>query len=233
MRIDRLLANLGYGTRKQVKLILKAKRVLINGDICVDAASKIDQENDEIKLDDQIITNNTSIYIMLNKPEGVVCENSDKLYQTVFSLIDQTLVKCFVAGRLDVDTTGFVFITNDGVLAHKLFSNKKHIPKTYEFKVSETLTAAQIKLLEAGSINLDHHNILPAKLNKISELHYRLTIMEGKYHQVKRLLNAVGSNCIDLNRICIGELHLDKSLKPGEWRHMSLDEINLMLKKGC
>lgn len=226
MRLDKYLAHAGIGTRKQVKLLIRKKHICVNGSICNKDDTKIREYEDRITLDGEDITYEPKVYIMLNKPQGVVCATVDELHATVFDCIDALLPKdCFSVGRLDIDTEGLLLICNDGKLAHALLSPKKHVDKTYDVTMAHALSPQDIHKLESGTIRLDEVYIQPAQVEYIDSTFLRLTIREGKFHQVKRMLHAVDNEVLHLKRIRMGTLVLDHDLQPGAWRYLTKQEI--------
>lgn len=230
MRLDKYLAHAGLGTRKQVKQWIRKKHVRVNGSIICKDDVHIDEEKDIICLDDERILYEKKVYIMLHKPQGVISATVDNQHPTVFDCIDQIIPKdCFPVGRLDIDTEGLLLICNDGKLAHNILSPKKHVNKTYVVDIDHPLLEEDKKLLESGTIVLDDEVIKPAQVEILSAYKILLTIQEGKYHQVKRMLMAVQNEVKHLKRIRMGTLVLDEQLQPGEWRYLTEDEY-LQLK---
>ena len=225
MRLDKYIANNTDFSRREVKYLLRERRIKINGDTLKDAATKI-TDTDRIELDDQPIIAIGLGYFMLNKPEGIVCANSDKDQATVFDFIEEQHADLHVAGRLDRDTTGLVLITNDGQWSHRATSPRYQCVKTYRVQTEELITANMVAKLEKG-IHLQPENIRtrPAKVDVIAEDELLLQITEGKYHQVKRMLHAVNNAVDRLHRIRIGDILLDEDLMPGEYRALSPNEI--------
>lgn len=225
MRLDKYIANNTDFSRREVKYLLRERRIKINGDTLKDAATKI-TDTDCIELDNQPVIAIGLGYFMLNKPEGVVCANSDKDHSRVFDFIDEQHADLHVAGRLDRDTTGLVLITNDGQWSHRVTSPRYQCVKTYRVQTAERITANMVVKLEKG-IHLQPENIRtrPAKVDVIAEDELLLQITEGKYHQVKRMLHAVNNAVDRLHRIRIGDILLDDDLMPGEYRALSSKEI--------
>ena len=166
---------------------------------------------------------------MLNKPQDVVSATSDPTYETVLDCIDAFLPKdCFPVGRLDMDTEGLLLITNDGKLAHRLLSPKHHVEKTYLVDLAQPLQEGDQKKLENGSIVLDEEPVLPARVEILEDTQILLHIQEGRFHQVKRMLHAIGNEVVHLKRIAMGPLRLDEALASGEWRYLSEEEITVL-----
>lgn len=232
IRLDKYLADMGIGTRSDVKVWIRKKRVKINGELCRAADTKVTIATDEISFDGAIINYSKFVYYMLNKPVGVVSATKDNVSKTVLDLFADKLGKdVFPVGRLDKDTEGMLLITNDGELAHQLLSPKKHVAKVYYAKVMGKVTEEDQQAFLTG-VKLEEDFItLPAKLTilrseDISEI--ELTIHEGKFHQVKRMFEAVGKEVIFLKRLSMGGLLLDPQLAPGEYRKLTDGEINYL-----
>lgn len=230
MRIEKYIANSGLFTRNEVKKMIRAKRIQVNGEIVLKAGLNIQEDRDEVRIDDEILQYDPQVYIMLNKPRDVISATQDTLHETVMDLIDDILPPdCFPIGRLDIDTEGLLLISNDGALAHRLLSPRHHVAKTYEVHVREELTEAAIKRIQAGILIDQGEQCLPAKIEQLKETVYLLTIEEGKYHQVKRMIQAVDNEVLYLKRLTMGSLTLDESLDAGAWRY--LDEAELTALK--
>lgn len=230
MRLDKYLAHAGVGTRKQVKILIRKKHIRVNGVICNKDDAKINEFEDKVCIDGEDIQYQSVVYLMLNKPKGVVSATKDNVYPTVFDCIDAHLPKgCFPVGRLDVDTEGLVIICNNGKLAHDILSPKKHVDKVYEVETSKKITQTAVKQLEEGSILLDGILLKPAHVERLDDTHMRLTICEGKFHQVKRMFLATDNEVVYLKRIRIGNLALDDTLQVGEWRYLHDEEIEGLL----
>ena len=235
MRIDKFLADMGEGTRSQVKTIIRNKRVAVNGGIITKAEYAVG-EGDEVTLDGRKICYRKYEYYMLNKPAGVVSATTDKDCKTVVDFIDskrrETL---FPVGRLDKDTVGLLVITNDGKMAHNLLSPAKHINKTYYAKVDGIVTDEHVMIFSKGIEMHDGTIFKPSVLEivtsgEISEV--LITITEGKFHQIKRMFCAIGMNVIYLKRISMGNLELDVNLKEGEYRELTEKEIDKLCCSG-
>ena len=225
MRLDRYLANNTELSRKEVKQLIKSGHVKVDGIIAKNSAQHI-KEDALIEADDEEILPIGLGYFMLNKPEGVVCANKDPNHSTVFDLIEEPHSDLHVAGRLDIDTTGLVLITNDGKWSHRVTSPKYRCVKTYRIEAEEFMTESMVKKIESG-IFLEPENIrtLPAKIDLLSEDSLLLHISEGKYHQVKRMMHAVKNTVETLHRVSIGDITLDEYLAPGEYRPLTAEEI--------
>ncbi|MBE6130237.1 MAG: rRNA pseudouridine synthase [Erysipelotrichaceae bacterium] len=228
MRLDKFLKDTGYGSRKEVKILIKQKRVSVNDIIVNNEGLSVDENNDVIKVDNEQVIYIKYVYIMLNKPQGVVSATFDNVHTTVIDLInDFKYLELFPVGRLDIDTEGLLLITNDGVLSHNLLSPKKHVDKTYFLETDRELTSEDMNTIENGVL-IDGQLTLPAKIEKVSNCSYHLTIHEGKFHQVKRMVASTGKCVIYLKRISFGPLNLDDTLKLGSYRLLTEEEINLL-----
>lgn len=226
MRLDKFLSHAGAGTRKEVKQMIRKGFVTINGEVCKKDDRHIQEDEDVICLDGEEIIYQKYYYIMLHKPQDVVSSTKDGMHETVLDIIDIQLPQdMFPIGRLDIDTTGLLLICNDGALSHELLSPKKHVEKEYEVEIAHPLSEKDIETLENGTICLDEESIKKAKVEVISPCKIHLTISEGKYHQVKRMMKAVDNEVIHLKRIRMGTLTLDETLQEGEWRFLNDEEI--------
>jgi 16S rRNA pseudouridine516 synthase len=237
MRLDKFLAEAGVGSRSQVKIYIKKGLVTINDQKANKPELKIDLEKDIVKCHGDVVEYEAFEYFMLNKPQGVVSATKDNVFQTVIELIiDRKREDLFPVGRLDKDTEGLLIITNDGELSHNMLSPRKHVNKTYYATIDGFVTQSDIDLFEQGIDIGDDKPTLPAALNiiksdQISEI--ELTIQEGRFHQVKRMFEAVDKKVLFLKRIEIGGLKLDNTLKTGEYRRLTKDEILLLRRKQC
>lgn len=234
-RLDKILSNMGYGSRKQVKKHIKDGLIKINGKIVLDNKIKLDPNKEEIYIGNERLNYREYIYIMLNKPKGYVSSTDDPRSDTVIDLLDTEylIFNPFPIGRLDKDTEGLLLLSNDGELAHNLLSPKKGVEKTYYAEVDGYVKEEHISIFKEGIIINDEYKTLPANLeiessDIISKVY--LTIKEGKYHQVKRMFKSLNMEVLYLKRISMGNLHLDNNLKLGEYRELSEDEINLLKK---
>lgn len=229
MRLDKFLVEMKKGSRSEVKKLIKSGRVTVDGQTVREPEQKFDPERAQISLDGQTVSYASFEYFMLNKPQGVVSATEDRRFQTVVDLIDTARRKdLFPAGRLDIDTEGLLLITNDGQLAHQLLSPKKHVDKVYFARV-EGILPSDVKEQFAKGLTLDGDvKTLPARLELLKEgpvSEVRLTIHEGKFHQVKRMFEAVSCRVIYLKRLSMGSLVLDETLAPGEYRRLTDDEL--------
>jgi len=233
-RIDKILSNLGHGTRKEVKALLKKGKVEIDGVIVSDSATKVDPDKAIIKVSGEEINYRKFIYLIMNKPAGVVSATVDNHDETVIDLLDQQYhsFKPFPIGRLDKDTVGLLLITNDGELNHKLIAPKNHVDKVYYAEINKFIDAKDITTFKNGVVIDDGYKCMPAILEVLkanengSEV--MVTIQEGKFHQVKRMFESVDKKVVFLRRISFGPLKLDENLSEGQYRELSEDEINLL-----
>lgn len=230
MRLDKYLADMSIGTRSEVKSYIKQGKIEVDGCIVKTPEHKIAVGVQQVSYNGIPIVYETYVYYMLNKPAGVISATMDKQDKTVLDLISDTKRKdLFPVGRLDKDTEGLLLITNDGELAHRLLSPKKHVDKVYYAKVEGIVTEADQKTFEEGVQIGEKEVTKPAKLSilksdEISEI--ELTIQEGKFHQVKRMFEAVGKKVIYLKRLSMGSLQLDENLALGEYRLLTQEELD-------
>lgn len=235
-RIDKILSNLGYGSRSELKKLCKSGLVKVNGKVINNPGVQVDVENDEILFDGEKVVYKEFIYLMLNKPDGYISATFDKRDPIVLDLIDKEalIFEPFPVGRLDKDTEGLLVLTNDGQLAHRVLSPKKHVPKTYYAKVEGVVTEEDVKAFAEGVILDDGYETMPAELeilksDEISEI--ELTIHEGKFHQVKRMFESVGKKVVYLKRLSMGKLKLDEGLALGEYRELTEEEVKMIEEK--
>ncbi len=228
MRLDKLLAHAGYGTRKEVKALIKAGQVSVNGSTAVKDKTQVDEYHDTIAVDGEVLQYEKYHFIMLHKPAGVVSATTDNEHETVLDCVDAFIGDdMFVIGRLDIDTEGLILLGNDGKLAHRLLSPKHHVEKCYEVHIDAPLSEQDMERLCNG-LDLGDFTTQKAKLNVISERIVELIIHEGKYHQVKRMMQAVGREVLYLKRTGFGPLNLDPTLERGEWRYLNEEEVNAL-----
>jgi len=233
MRLDKLLSNMGAGSRKEVKLLLKAGAIQVDGEIVRDPKQHVDVESQQVLMYGEPVTYQKYIYLMMNKPPGVISATEDKRDETVIDLLfeDVTYFKPFPVGRLDKDTEGLLLLTNDGAFNHALMSPKKHVEKTYYAEVAGVLTQEDVEAIAAGVTLEDGYQAKPGKLVILSTTEtdstLELTITEGKFHQVKRMMLALGKEVTFLKRRSIGRLELDPSLALGDYRELTPDELSL------
>lgn len=233
-RLDKILVSQSIGSRKEVQKLIKNGSVSVNGEICKKIDIKIDAEKDIIKVCGQTITYQKYLYIMMNKPAGVVSASNDKREKTVIDILPEEFKRksLFPTGRLDKDTEGLLIITDDGDFAHQMLSPKKGVYKKYIATLDGKITKDTIKAFEEGIIFADGTKCLPAKL-EISNFDDNnigiVTICEGKFHQVKKMFLCCGLNVVHLQRISIGGLYLDSKLHIGECKLLTNLDKQLIL----
>lgn len=230
IRLDKFLADAGKGTRSEVKQAIQKGRVFVNGQLEKKPERKVEPDADEIILDGRQVSYEKHVYFMMNKPQGVVSATEDSRDATVVGLLDAKDRKgVFPVGRLDKDTEGLLLLTNDGELAHRLLSPKKHVPKCYYAKVDGFVTEEDRQRIAGGIQISEDFTALPGKLEILSHTEgtseILLTIYEGKFHQVKRMMKACGKEVLYLKRVKMGGLMLDEGLNPGEYRRLSKEEL--------
>ena len=236
MRLDKFLVVCAVGSRTEVKNLLKAGRVTVNGKKEKSAKLQIDQKTDEIRFDGQVLEYEEFVYYMMNKPQGVISATEDSIHRTVLDLLDDIArtKEVFPVGRLDIDTHGLLLLTNDGKLAHALLSPKRHVDKTYLAQVEGIMTQEDVETFAKG-IPLKDFTCQPAKLEIVSldsvknQSLVRVTIAEGKFRQVKRMVAYCGKEVVDLQRLTMGTLALDENLGQGEWRRLTKEELENLL----
>ncbi len=233
LRIDKVLSNLGYGSRTELKIYCKKGLIKINDKVISNPGTQVDTEVDKIEFNNEIVKYREFIYIMMNKPDGYLSATFDKRDPIVLDLIDSSYLSFepFPVGRLDKDTEGLLVLTNDGQLSHRVLSPKKHVPKTYYAKIEGVVTQDDIVAFQKGVTLDDGYETMPAQLkilksDDISEI--ELTIHEGKFHQVKRMFESVEKKVIYLKRLSMGKLILDETLSLGEYRELTDEEVKLI-----
>ncbi|MGM9977201.1 MAG: pseudouridine synthase [Clostridium sp.] len=233
-RLDKVISNLGYGSRKEIKQLARKGLIEVDGEIIKDSGYLVDPEKSIIKVNGEEIFYRKYIYLMMNKPAGVVSATFDNRDETVIDLleIDHQAFEPFPVGRLDKDTVGLLFLTNDGELNHRLISPKWHVDKVYYTKIDKAVGENDIKAFKAG-IKLDDGYV--CKEGKLEILNSSeegsevlVTIQEGKFHQVKRMFQALGKEVIYLKRIKFGGISLDEDLEEGEYRELTEKELELL-----
>ncbi|RNF40791.1 pseudouridine synthase [Planococcus salinus] len=236
MRIDKFLSNMGFGSRKEVKVLLKSKAVEVNGTMVKDPKIHVNETADTVSVDGEPVQYKKHIYLMMNKPQGVVSATEDNYDQTVVDLLgeQERHFGPFPVGRLDKDTEGLLLLTNDGQLAHELLSPKKHVDKTYFAKINGIVTDEDGESFRSGVMLDDGYVTKPAQLKilvsgPMSEI--ELTITEGKFHQVKRMFQSVGKEVVYLKRLSMGPLQLDQKLGLGQYRPLTEQELELLTRK--
>ncbi|MWC28932.1 pseudouridine synthase [Paenibacillus sp. MMS18-CY102] len=240
LRLDKLLSNMGYGTRSEIKKAVKQGSVTVDGRVVKDSGLQIKPKEQQVAFNGEQVIYRDVIYLMLHKPPGVVSATEDSRDQTVIDLLDTNdqVLQPFPVGRLDKDTEGLLLLTNDGQLAHDLLSPRKHVSKTYFARVlgEEAVGQADRDQFASGVELDDGYVTMPARL-EIEQTErtdegwlslIQITIQEGKFHQIKRMFQAVGKQVIYLKRLSMGPLHLDETLPIGEYRELTEDEIELL-----
>lgn len=235
-RIDKIVASQLNLTRNEVKKLIKSKLVRVNGQVVCSPKDKFETIGINVDVCGDKIEYKEHIYIMLNKPKGIVSATKDDNVKTVIDLVPENIKRSglFPAGRLDGDTTGFVLITDDGDFAHKILSPKNHIIKTYVATLAENITKDDIYEIENGIKLKDGTKCLNADLKVLQtspKTIVQIRICEGKYHQVKRMFSATGNKVVELKRIKMGNLKLDDDLKSGECRELTDEEIQKIQKR--
>lgn len=233
MRIDKLLSNIGYGSRKEVKQLLKTGLVKADGVSIKDAKTHVDPAVQSITVHGETVEYKEHVYFMLNKPPGYLSATEDSVQETVIDLLEMedAVYKPFPVGRLDKDTEGLLLLTNDGQLSHQLLSPKKHVQKTYFAAILGNVTEEDAEAFKKGVQLDDGYVTKPAKLSILSageQSEIQITITEGKFHQVKRMFEAVGKKVVYLKRISMGPLFLDEELALGEYRELTEEEVEAL-----
>lgn len=228
MRLDKLLAHNGFGSRKEVKRLIRDGQVLVNGEIIQDDDFHVN-ETDEIELFDLSINIENKQYFLLNKPKGCICSKDASQYPSVYEYIHENLLPDTNAfGRLDVDTEGYIIISNDGQLGHRLLSPKHHVIKAYRVTLREAFNPKYIPIIEKGITIDQNEKCEPASIEILDDRTVNLILSQGKYHQVKRMMIACENEVVNLYRYQFGPLIDDGSLAVGEYRRLSDKEIELL-----
>lgn len=233
-RLDKILSNLGYGTRKELKKTVRSGIVTVNGEVVKDSGIQVDPENDKIVINGEEIFYREFIYLMMNKPDGVVSATHDNRDETVVDLleVEHQVFEPFPVGRLDKDTVGLLLLTNDGELNHRLIAPKWKVDKVYYAEIDKKVTEDDIKKFKDG-ITLDDGYLCKEAILEIQNATEEgseivVTIQEGKFHQVKRMFEAVGKKVTYLKRIEFGTLPLDEELEEGEYRELTEEEVAIL-----
>jgi len=233
-RLDKVISNLGYGSRKEIKQLARKGLIEVDGEIIKDSGYSVDPEKSIIKVNGEEIFYRKYIYLMMNKPAGVVSATFDNRDETVIDLleIDHQAFEPFPVGRLDKDTVGLLFLTNDGELNHRLISPKWHVDKVYYAKIDKEVKENDIKAFKEGIKLDDGYVCKEGKLEIINSSEegseVLVTIQEGKFHQVKRMFQALGKEVLYLKRIKFGGISLDEDLEEGEYRELTEKELELL-----
>ena len=236
MRLDKFLAHMGYGTRKEVKILIKSKAIQINEVVVKDSSMHVNELSDQVSVYGEVVEYREFIYLMMNKPAGVVSATEDSRDQTVIDLLDEDVrhFAPYPVGRLDKDTVGLLVLTNDGALTHRLLSPNKDVPKVYYAKIEGIVTESDIQLFKEGVTLDDGYHTKPGLLSILSSgpvSEIELSITEGKFHQVKRMFEAVEKKVIYLKRLSMGALMLDESIQEGDYRELTEVEFMQLQQK--
>ena len=229
-RLDKIVSNYTSYSRKEVKDLIKKKRIKVNDDLALKPEQKVDEEKDVIKIDDDVLSIKKNIYIVMNKPKGYITATKDYSQETVIDLLDEDyfIYDIFPVGRLDKDTTGLLILTNDGAFSHEIVSPRKEHIKVYIADLDSEITDKMIKGFEIG-VKLDDGTVCKkAKLENIDAKKARVTITEGKYHQVKRMFEAFDAKVLNLKRIQIGNFCLPEDIEEGEYRELTDEELEMI-----
>jgi 16S rRNA pseudouridine516 synthase len=226
-----MLAHMGYGTRNEIKKMLRRGAVTVDGETVKSPELKVDPEASRVFVGAELVRYREFIYLMMNKPAGVVSAVRDEAQETVVDLLEREyqIFHPFPVGRLDKDTEGLLFLTNDGQLAHRLLSPKKHVDKVYVAEVTEPVGEPDVAAFAEG-IRLEDGICLPAGLRVLGEDPRRAEVIlrEGRYHQVKRMFQSLGKEVLYLKRVAMGGVPLDESLQPGECRELTPEELSVL-----
>ena len=231
-RLDKVISEQTEYSRKEIKRLVSKKLITLNGNIVLKSDIKVDILKDEIKIDGKVLEYQKHVYLILNKPKGYISATEDKLQKTVLDLIDSKYLcrEMFPAGRLDKDTTGMMIITDDGEFAHNILSPRKHIKKIYEVTIDIPVTE-DMRLGFENGIELNDGKCKTANLEKIGEYKAKVTLVEGRYHQIKRMFGCFGAKVVELHRICMGSLYLPNDLEEGESRELTEEELKLLTER--
>ncbi len=232
-RLDKIIASQGQHSRSEVKKLVKQGLVTVNGTVAKSADIKCNAQSDEIIVDSVPLLYKKHLYLMLNKPKGIISATEDRTQKTVLDLVPGELYRdgLFPAGRLDSDTTGFVLLTDDGDFAHRILSPKNHIMKTYHATLKEPLNEEDITKFKEGLTLGDGTKCLEAHVKMLESNICEVIICEGKYHQVKRMFASIGNKVLELKRVKMGDLPLDESLAEGQFRELTKQEIECIEKQ--
>lgn len=233
-RLDKLIAGTGLYSRREVKQLIKEGRVLVDGKLPRSGEEKYDAETVCLEVDGQALRYSRFLYVMLHKPAGVLSATEDRRAETVLDLLPEHLQKreLFPVGRLDKDTEGLLLLTDDGELAHRLLSPRYHVDKVYYARVEGQLQPEHCRRFAQGLLLADGLQCMPARLELLSPREALVTVQEGKFHQVKRMLAACGAPVSYLKRLSMGPLQLDESLPKGQWRELTAEELR-SLQQAC
>ncbi len=229
MRIDKLISEAGLASRSEAAKAARKGNVTLNGEKIRDLSRHIDPDKDVVTYFGEVVEYLRNVYIMMNKPEGYVCSTDDPSGPTVIELLPERMQSwgLFPCGRLDKYTLGLVLLTNDGIAAHRMLSPKKHVEKVYRFSLAKPISVDEVAKLEAG-VDIGDAVTKPCRVLMHSEREGEITLIEGKYHQIKRMAEAVGNKIVYLERIAFAHIALDTALKRGEWRYLNEEEIAMI-----
>ncbi len=237
-RLDKVLCNLGYGSRREIAELAKKRQITIDGVCCTDAGRKVDPTQSVIQVGAETVVWQAQYYIMLHKPPGYITATQDNFQPTVMELLSERLQKAglFPVGRLDKDTEGLLLLTTDGAFGHALMAPKRHVEKVYEAEIQGTLDDDAVQRFAQGICLRDGTPCRPAKLQILhtnaGHARAHITLLEGKFHQVKRMVQQVGGEVVALKRISIGPIALDETLRLGEYRALTDQEVQELLHFG-
>ena len=229
MRIDKLISEAGLASRSEAAKAARKGNVTVNGEEVKDLSRHIDPEKDVVTFFGEVVEYVKNVYVMMNKPEGYVSSTDDPSGAVVTELLPDRMQSwgLFPCGRLDKNTVGLLLLTNDGVAAHRMLSPKKHVEKTYFFRLKKPITQEEIETLEVG-VDIGDVVTKPCRVVMQSETEGEITLIEGKYHQIKRMAEAVGNKIVFLERITFASIALDRTLERGQWRYLNEEEMALI-----
>lgn len=231
-RIDKIIASQGKYSRKEVKALIAKGRVSVDGETVKSSSVKADAAKQRIAVDGKLLDFKENVYLMLNKPQGYVSATEDREHPTVLELVPEEFSgrDIFPAGRLDKDTTGLMIITDDGVLAHNILAPKKHVPKMYHVRLDIAVTEEMRDGFQRG-VELNDGVCKSAELEQTGEFTAKVTLHEGRYHQIKRMFGCFGAEVVELKRLSMGKLNLPDELAEGECRELTPDELRLLQER--
>ena len=232
MRLDKLLSFCGFGSRTEARKLVRQGVVTVDGEEARDQAMQVDPQSQRVEVNGEALRYREHVYIMLNKPEGVISATGDRWHDTVLDLLEGAYAEreLFPAGRLDRDTTGLMLLTDDGALAHELLSPKKHVEKVYEVALDIPADEADVAAFAEG-LDLGDFTSKPARLTILDGNHAEVALTEGKFHQVKRMFEARGKTVVKLHRRSMGRLSLDPDFGPGDWRELTEEEVKSLKER--
>lgn len=231
-RLDKLFSSTAIFSRKECLIAVKKGRITVNGTVVKDPSVKVDSEKDVILLDGKAPEFKKFVYIMLNKPSGVVSATEDGAQKTVIDILPESFKRdgLFPCGRLDKDTVGLVIITNDGVSAHKKLAPKSKTEKVYYFEIADEILGGQVEKIESGVTLKDGYTVCPCKVKMLSKTSGYITLTEGKYHEIKRIFGSLGNKITYLKRVSFGKIVLDENLEEGKARYLTKQEEEFFTK---